>query len=78
MPPVLVCKDVIGEFMESCKREKKKKAQMLYQVLKTATSTIKKHNEKNTGVLLWGKGSAISQQSHLWALMHRLFVLPWC
>lgn len=46
MPPVLVREDVIGEFMESCKKERKKKAQMLNHVLKTAKSSVKLHSAK--------------------------------
>lgn len=35
--PVLVCEDVIGEFMESCKKGGKKKVQMLHQLPKPTT-----------------------------------------
>jgi len=41
MSPVLVREDVIGEFMESCKKGGKQKAQMLNRLLKTATHAVK-------------------------------------
>lgn len=41
MSPVLVREDVIGEFMESCKKGGKKKAQMFNRLLKTNTCAVK-------------------------------------
>lgn len=53
MPPVLVREDVIGEFMESCKKEEKKKPRCLTTYSKLPSVLLSYRMQKHQSVP-WG------------------------